>query len=56
MAEKFKLVDLGKDGPKWKLNGKSFSSMTPNDKVLAAATMYGTGSKQHLAAKRKFLK
>ena len=31
-----------------------YSTMTNADKIAAAATMYGTGSRQHLAAKKKF--
>lgn len=32
----------------------NYSKMTPADKIEAAANMYGHGSRQHLAAIKKF--
>ena len=35
-------------------NGKDFRSMTPAEKIRAAETMHGTGSRQHQAAQKRF--
>lgn len=34
--------------------GKDFRTMTPAQKIKAVEIMYGTGSKQHLTAKKRF--
>ncbi|TEA09199.1 hypothetical protein [Mycobacteroides salmoniphilum] len=36
------------------LNFKNYSDMTNADKIRAAEIMYGTGSRQHEAAIKKF--
>jgi hypothetical protein len=45
---------IGSTTPRKAPSIQNYKGMSGSDKVKAAATMYGTGSKQHKAAQKRF--